>query len=165
MSLNVEQIIKKIIKTLKIRRNWIWEKIVFWNNFFGRGIFFLYGGAIFSNFLFVFRLNWNWEKIIFWNNLFSGGIYIFLGGGFPYLIFCTNLLFWVKLGYPPYFSFLGKPLLGEKYVEGKRKKKEEERKNNAKSSGHYVCPRTHNVCAHTLRSHQHLNLIHMASLN
>ena len=35
----------------------------------------------------------------------------------------------VKLGYPPNFNFLDKPLLGEKYVEGKkerRKKKTEE---------------------------------------
>ena len=39
-----------------------------------------------------------------------------------------NLLVRVKLGYPPNFNFLGKPLLGEKYVEGKRRKKKEERK-------------------------------------
>ena len=46
------------------------------------------------------------------------------------------------------FKIIGKPLLGEKYVEGK---KEEERKNNAKFSGHYVRPRTHaqRLCAHT----------------
>ena len=31
---------------------------------------------------------------------------------------------------------------------------EKERKNNAKFSGHYVRPRMHNVCVHTLRSHQ-----------
>ena len=36
-----------------------------------------------------------------------------------------------------------------------RKKEEEERKkNNAKFSGRYVCPRTQNVRAHVLRSHQ-----------
>ena len=31
---------------------------------------------------------------------------------------------------------------------------EKERKNNAKFSGHYVCPRTHNVRAHAISSHQ-----------
>ena len=50
--------------------------------------------------------------------------------------------------------------MGEKYVEGKkeRKKEKRKRKNNAKFSGHYVRPRTHNVCAHGLRSHQNLLL-------
>ena len=68
----------------------------------------------------------------------------------PFL-FSMNLLVRVKLGYPPYFNFLGKPLLGEK----ERKKKEEGRKkNNANFSGHYVRPRTHNVRAHGLHSHQ-----------
>ena len=44
-------------------------------------------------------------------------------GGVPYpIFFCMNLLVRVKLGYPPNFNFLGKPLLGEKYVEGRRKK-------------------------------------------
>ena len=33
-----------------------------------------------------------------------------------------------KLGYPPNFNFLGKPLLGEKYVEGKKKEKERKRR-------------------------------------
>ena len=42
--------------------------------------------------------------------------------------------------------------LGEKSVEGKRKIRK--RKNNAKFSGHYVCPRTETVREHTLRSHQ-----------
>ena len=57
---------------------------------------------------------------------------------------------------PPNFNFLGKLLLEEKYVEGKRrrKKKKKERKNNAKFSGHYVCPRTETVREHALRSHQ-----------
>ena len=32
------------------------------------------------------------------------------------------------------------------------------RTNNAKFSGHYFCPRTHNVRAHALRSHQKLAL-------
>ena len=44
------------------------------------------------------------------------------GGPLPYF-FCMNLLVRVKLGYPPNFNFLGKPLLGEKYVEEKKKKK------------------------------------------
>ena len=52
------------------------------------------------------------------------------------------------------FKIVGKPLLGEKYVEGKKKKeekKEEEKKNNAKFSSHYVRPRTHaqRSCART----------------
>ena len=38
------------------------------------------------------------------------------------VFFCRNLLVWVKLGYPLNFNFLGKPLLGEKYVEGRKKK-------------------------------------------
>ena len=63
-----------------------------------------------------------------------------------------NLLVRVKLGYPQNFNFLGKPLLGEKYVEGK--KKERKKNNNAKFSGHYVYPRTETVRAHALRSHQ-----------
>ena len=62
------------------------------------------------------------------------------------------------------FKLIGKPLLGEKYVEGKKKerKKEEERrrrKNNAKFSGHYFRPCTHNVRAHTLRSHQYIDVV------
>ena len=52
------------------------------------------------------------------------------------------------------FKIVGKPLLGEKYVEGKKKKKEkEEEKNNAKFSGHYVRPCTQNVHAHALHLH------------
>ena len=35
-----------------------------------------------------------------------------------------------------------------------RRKEERKRKNDAKFSGHYVCPRTHKVRAHALRSHQ-----------
>ena len=90
----------------------------------------------------------------------------------------ANLLVRVKLGYPPKFNFLGKPLLVEEYVEGRKKKKEEERimpslvattsapawkpcvsthyvrTNNAKFSGHYVCPRKETVRAHALHSHQ-----------
>ena len=36
----------------------------------------------------------------------------------------------------------------------KKNEKERKRKNNAKFSGHYVRPRTHNVRVHSLRSHQ-----------
>ena len=74
---------------------------------------------------------------------------MFLAWGVPYPIFCMNLLCWVKLGYPPNFNFLGIPLLGEKYVEGRkkeeRKKKEIKKKNNAKFSGHYICL-AHKTC-------------------
>ena len=35
-----------------------------------------------------------------------------------------TILVRVKLGYPPNFNFLGKPLLGKKYVEGRKKEKE-----------------------------------------
>ena len=45
--------------------------------------------------------------------------------------FCMNHLVRVNLGYTPNFNFLGKPLLEEKYVEGRRKKK---KKINAKFS-------------------------------
>ena len=48
-------------------------------------------------------------------------------------------------------KIIGKPLLGEKYVEGRKKERKKKKKNNAKFSGHYVCPRTHNVHAHALR--------------
>ena len=41
--------------------------------------------------------------------------------------FCTNLLVRVKLGYPPNFNFLGKPLLVEKYVEGRNKERKRRR--------------------------------------
>ena len=81
----------------------------------------------------------------------------FLGGGAPSPIFLgENLLVRVKLGHPPNFNFLGKPLLGEKYVHGKKKEEErkKKKKNNAKFSGHYVCPRMHNIRAHALRLHQ-----------
>ena len=59
------------------------------------------------------------------------------GGSLTPFFFCENLLVRVKLGHPPNFNFLGKPLLGEKYVEGKKKEEErKEKKNNAKFSGH-----------------------------
>ena len=84
-------------------------------------------------------------------DLFGAGDF-FGGGSLTPFLFCTNLLVRVKLGYPPNLNFLGKPLLGEKYMEGKKKK------NNAKFSGHYVCPRMQNVRAHALRSHQFMGL-------
>ena len=40
-----------------------------------------------------------------------------------------------------------------------RKKKKKEKKNNAKFGGNYVRPRTHNVSAHILCSHQLLFII------
>ena len=71
----------------------------------------------------------------------------------------------VKLGYPPNFNFLGKPLLVEKYVERKRKKeRKKKKKNNAKFSGHYVCPRTETVREHALRSHQYRRVIIITSV-
>ena len=48
---------------------------------------------------------------------------MFRGGPLP-IFFGTNLLVRVNLGYPLNFNFLGKPLLGEKYLEGKKKEKE-----------------------------------------
>ena len=69
---------------------------------------------------------------------------IFLVGVVPKSIFvCTNLLVRVKLGYPPKFNFLGKHLLGEKYVEGKKERIRKKKNNNANFSGHYVHPRTY----------------------
>ena len=56
----------------------------------------------------------------------GGGV--FLGGG-PYSIFFgENLIVRVKLGHPPNFNFLGKPLLGEKYVHGKKEEEERRKK-------------------------------------
>ena len=81
------------------------------------------------------------------------------GGSLTPFLFCENLLVRVKLGHPPNFNFLGKPLLGEKYVEGKRRKKKERKKNNAKFSGHYVCPCTETVREHALRSHQYVQFM------
>ena len=52
-----------------------------------------------------------------------------MGGGRSLTpFFCENLLVRDKLGHPPNFNFLGKPLLGEKYVEGRRKKEERKKK-------------------------------------
>ena len=51
--------------------------------------------------------------------------------GVPYpIFFCANLLVRVKLGYPPNFNFLGKPLLGEKHVEGKKEERRKKERNN-----------------------------------
>ena len=57
------------------------------------------------------------KKIIFLavGMFFLGG----RGGPLPHFL-CMNLLVRVKLGYPPNFNFRGKPLLGEKYVHGKK---------------------------------------------
>ena len=44
------------------------------------------------------------------------------GGPLTPFFFCENLLVRVKLGHPPNFNFLGKPLLGEKYVKGQKNK-------------------------------------------
>ena len=89
-----------------------------------------------------------------WVGGFLGAGDFFGGGGGP----LPHLLVRIKLGYPPNFNFLGQPLLGEKYVEGKRKKK-----NNAKFSGHYVCPHTHNVRAHAVHLHQLIKTINADS--
>ena len=83
------------------------------------------------------------------NILLFGGFF-WWGGGFFLGLGSLTPFFWAQIFN---FNFLGKPLLEEKYVEGKKKKKEE-RKNNAKFSGHYVYPRTETVRAHALRSHQ-----------
>ena len=56
----------------------------------------------------------------------GGDFWDFFEGGPLPLFVCTNLLVRVKLGYPPNFNFLGKPVLGEKYVEGRKKEKEKE---------------------------------------
>ena len=53
---------------------------------------------------------------------FFGGGRI-LGGSLTPFFFCENLLVRVKLGHHPNFNFLGKHLLGEKNVHGKKKKK------------------------------------------
>ena len=59
------------------------------------------------------------NEIIF---LIGGGDFFLWRGSLPN--FCTNLLVRVELGYPPNVNFLCKPLLGEKYVDGKKKRKE-----------------------------------------
>ena len=50
------------------------------------------------------------------------------GGSLTPIYFCTNLLVRVKLGNPLNFNFLGKPLLREKYVEGRKKKERRRRR-------------------------------------
>ena len=49
------------------------------------------------------------------------------------------------------YALARKPCVSTHYV----------RTNNAKFSGHYICPRTQNVCAHALRSHQFLVLSYL----
>ena len=44
-------------------------------------------------------------------------------------------------------------------MEGKKKKERKRRKTNAKFSGDYVRPRTHNMRAHALLSHQFESLM------
>ena len=62
-----------------------------------------------------------------------GGIF-FWGGYLTPFFFCANLLVRVKLGYPPNFNFLGKPLLGEKYVEGRKKERRRRKKEEEKET-------------------------------
>ena len=50
------------------------------------------------------------------------------GGPLPHFFSSENLLVRVKLSHPPNFNFLGKPLLGEKYVEGKKERKKKKKK-------------------------------------
>ena len=64
----------------------------------------------------------------FWGAGFWGARDFLVGGPLPNLFFCTNLLVRVKLGYPPKFNFLGKPLLGEKYMEGRKYEEESKKK-------------------------------------
>ena len=54
------------------------------------------------------------------HNFLGQGIFLgrFFGGGGGVL--GAGFFFGVKLGYPPNFNLLGKPLLVEKYVEGKK---------------------------------------------
>ena len=99
------------------------------------------------NKFFVFRRTWIWEKIIFlareyfffwWGPIFFGGV--------PYPIFFgTNLLVRVKLGYPPNVNFLGKPLLGEKFVEGKRRRIMPSLVATTSALAFTMCVRTHSI--------------------
>ena len=73
-------------------------------DFFGRGIF--WAGDFFGA-----------------GGFCGGGGFLFGGEGFPLPNCFFAQIFY--LGYPPNFNFLGKPLLGEKYVHGR--KKEEKR--------------------------------------
>ena len=62
---------------------------------------------------------WGWGIFLVRGNFFVGG------GSLTPFFGCENLLVRVKLGHPLNFNFLGKPLLGEKYVEGRKRKKKE----------------------------------------
>ena len=131
--------------------------------FFGCGIFFLLGGK----FLWKFQVNIffglglflsqfffildkiEFEKKFFFEIIFMAGGFCFEGGVLPPFFF----FFFTYKGMQK-FKIIGKPLLGEKYVEGKKERIR--KKNNAKFSGHYVRPHTHNVRAHALCLHKHL---------
>ena len=91
----------------------------------------------------------------FWG---EGGI-IFGGVGddflfFPYPIFFLHESFsYGLIRLPPEFQHPRQTPSGRK-VRAWKKEEEERKKNNAKFSGHYIRPRTHNVRAQALRSHQ-----------
>ena len=80
-------------------------------------------GLVTTNQIWVFALD---------TDIYTNGISPFsapevLGGGpLPHFFFCANLLVRVKLGYTPNFNFLGKPLLEEKYVEGRKEERKKE---------------------------------------
>ena len=65
------------------------------------------------------------QGILWGQGIFGGREFFRRGITYP-IFFCTNLIVRVKLDYPPNINFLGKPLLGERYVEGRKKKKKEE---------------------------------------
>ena len=56
------------------------------------------------------------------------------------------------------FKLIGKPLLGEKYVEGK-KKEEKKRIMPSLVATHYVRPCMQNVPAHAVRSYQNIEYV------
>ena len=73
-----------------------------------------------------------------------GGIFFWGGGPLTPFFFCENLLVRVKLGNPPEYQLPRQTPFGRKVCGSKERKKEErKRKNNAKFSGHYVCPRVY----------------------
>ena len=78
----------------------------------------------------------------------------FWGGALTLFFFGTNLLVKVKLGYPPNFNFLGKPLSGEKYVEAKKKKKQERIMPSLVATtsalARTMCVRTHSIRTNSL---------------
>ena len=67
------------------------------------------GGEIFLAFILG-----GWDFFLV-RGIFLGWGIFFWAAGVPYpIFFCTHLLVRVKLGYPPNFNFIGKPVLGEK---------------------------------------------------